>query len=119
MSTDEEDNDGESTTDEDESPSEKCFLALVGHGQCFIEESSAILRLRINMRSFVTPRAKIPVIKTGNDDQKAPDALFTLLVQSIGYHYHKILTLLSNLGLRERDIPPGHHRLKWTNVSLR
>ena len=49
-------------------------------------------------------------ISASSSDRRIPDVGMARI-------YGKILTLLSRIGLREDDITPGHHRIRWKNVS--
>ena len=84
----------------------------------FIEESSAFEKLHKDFQNFVMPqfqsnteigRAAFFEVSSGH----VPPPTVNILRKS----YQNILQFLSAIGLREGNIPPGHWRIRWTNVG--
>jgi hypothetical protein len=99
------------------------FAALVSRGRSFIEGSDALKKLREDFHYFVMPlREDSPqsIMATGTEAPSEDLHRLTLLLPPglTSKVYRNVLAILSKLGLREDDIPPGYQRFRWTNVSI-
>lgn len=111
---------------DDEGPEEannEQFAALVAQGRNFIEESNAFKKLRKDFRNFVMPRPKQilqpePTVVSETCYEVSPDPVPGPPLGLVQKIYRNVLALLSSIGLRENDIPPGHQRIRWMNVSV-
>jgi len=118
-----EDMDVSSDSEGPEEANNERFAALVAQGRNFIEESNAFKKLRKDFRKFVMPPPKQilqpePTVASETCYEVSPGPVPGLPLGLALKIYRNVLVLLSSIGLRENDIPPGHQRIRWINVSV-
>jgi hypothetical protein len=126
-----------SSDDEDEQEPERAldekFVALVSHGRDFIEESTALQKLREDFRKFVIPpiKSREPEAQRAHDVQTwlqrwTQFGLTGALTRGPKYEAQRLgmktlsflLWLLSEVGSLENAVPEYHQRFRWKNVSF-
>jgi hypothetical protein len=126
-----------SSDDEDEHELERAldekFVALVSHGRGFIEESTALQKLREDFKKFV-----IPPIQSREPEAKHFHKVKSWLhrwthfgfTRALGggpkYEAQRLMMktlsfftwFLSEIGLLEKAVPENYQRFRWTNVCF-
>ncbi|CAG8218453.1 unnamed protein product [Penicillium olsonii] len=123
----------ESSDDEDEQQPERAldekFATLVSHGRDFIEESTALQKLREGFKEFVIPTIK-SVEPGAKHSHKAQSLLhrwtyfgFARALSGLRYEAQRLMKvlqffkwLLSEIELLEKAVPENHQRFRWTNL---
>lgn len=116
-----------------ERPADENFAALVSHGRSFIEESTALQKLREDFKKFIIPPRRNggleaePFLKIEPWFRRWIYFVFTRtpggelkykVVVGIVRAYMSLKWLLSWIGLLEETIPKNHQRFRWTNMRV-